>query len=123
MGDRPASFGDEFSNSMRFGASEDNSQKEPFVKRAKSAVGKSGRRKCATFWRFVTSDGTTHTVRIVHNQTLDQYGESKRIIRVDGTEHYNKVSNASNFHFEICEDTIIVSILPGEEQEGEPWLY
>merc|ERR1719204_1610156 len=43
-GARPAAF------------SQDSDLSETFLKKSKTATGKSGRRKCATFWRFVTSD-------------------------------------------------------------------
>jgi len=93
---------------------------EPFFWRQKLVIGKSGKRKCATYWQFLSSDGKSHNLQVVHTQTSTEAGEARRIVRVDGQEQYNKKSNACNFHLQINSEPLCVKLI---WEKGGTWDY
>jgi len=93
---------------------------EPFFWRQKLAVGKSGKKKCATYWKFLSSDGKSHNLQLIHTQTPTETIESRRIVRVDGQEQYNKKSNACNFHLQINSEPLCVKLIC---ERGGTWDY
>jgi len=93
---------------------------ERFFWRQKLALGKSGKKKCLTHWKFPASDGKSHNLQLVHTQTPTEDMEARRIVRVDGHEQYNKKSTASNFHLQIDSEPLCVKLI---WKSGGRWDY
>merc|ERR1711879_190026 len=82
--------------------------------------------KFKTVWRFKIKD-IRHTITLRHNTYL-QGGKSKRVVLVDGAEHYNDKSDQDIFEF-ILEDTKIRLVIEAKEKgyaykltlDGEPF--
>jgi len=93
-----------------------------FSKRRKITVGVSGKKVCTTIWNFVTSDFSKHSIRLSHVQAsyeVDAQGKCRRVVEVDGKEHYNKKSNSKYYIFNIAADEVRVSI----HWENFSWNY
>jgi len=93
-----------------------------FLKRQKITVGNSGMQECTTLWRFLCSDMSKHSIRLIHVQAskdMDAQAKCRRVIMVDGEEHYNKRSNSKNYLFEIRSDEVRVTI----GWENSSWNY
>jgi len=93
---------------------------EPFFWRQKLAIGKSGKPKCATYWKFLSSDGKSHNLQLVHTQTPTESVDARRIVRVDGQEQYNRKSSACNFHLQINSEPLCVKLI---WEKGGTWDY
>jgi len=93
-----------------------------FSKRQKTTVGSSGFQECTILWRFVCTDMSKHSIRLIHVQAsreMDSQAKCRRVIVVDGEEHYNKRSNSKNYLFEIRSDEVRVAIV----WENSSWCY
>jgi len=93
-----------------------------FSKRQKTAIGSSGMKECTTLWRFLCTDMSKHSIRLIHVQAsreMDSQAKCRRVIMVDNEEHYNKRSNSKNYLFEIRTDEVRVTIA----WENSTWCY
>jgi len=109
--------------SINRGKQEDikNSSKQ-FSKRQKTSIGKSGRKECTTLWKFVTSDFSRHNIRLIHEQAsneVDAQARCRRVVEVDGNEHYNKKSNCRSLLFNISSDKVCINII----WDNSCWQY
>jgi len=98
------------------------SSRELFSKKQKITVGVVGNKICTTEWRFVTNDFSKHTLRLSHEQSsneVDAQATCRRVIYIDGQEHYNKNSSSKNYIFNISSNEIRVSIV----WENFSWKY
>jgi len=96
--------------------------RELFSKRQKTTVGISGPKVCTTEWKFVTKDSSKHILSLAHEQAsneVDAQATCRRVIYIDGNEHYNKCSNSKNYFFNISNDEVRVSII----WENSCWKY
>jgi len=108
------------------GKSKETKPADEFKKWQKTTAGKTlGEKECSTYWKFLIKDGTSHMIQFIHKQSSKEKlgrGKSQRIILVDGAEHYNKASNALNFHFEIFEQNVVLTMEKGADYRN-PWHY
>ena len=83
-------------------------EKEPFSKEIK-VVGQTGLGKVVKIeWRFLTSDGAPHVVKLRHDQTKQE--KTRKVVLVDGNEKYNVKSKAKSFQLEINWDIVVLKI-------------
>jgi len=108
------------------GKNKETKPAEAFKKWQKTTAGKTlGEKECSTYWKFLIKDGSSHTIQLIHKQSSKEKagrGKSQRTILVDGAEHYNKASNALNFHFQIFEQNVVLTMEKGSDYRN-PWLY
>jgi len=93
-----------------------------FSKHQDITITESGEKQCTTLWKFVSSDMYRHTIRMMHvqgSEEIDSKARCRRVIQVDGEEHYNKKSNSKNYLFQIDSDEVSVVLA----LENNTWKY